>query len=226
VVQTDTNSLGSTSLVEFSNNYYLVSASGTVPSLKYGGVPIVLDQGGWAPIGAVQTTTGYLVAWKEVGADQYTEWSVDSNGNYISNLITPEPGNSLSLENAETVFNQDLNGDRVIGVPAATGPAPTSSTAQPGPVTVARNDTFVFRSDLGAGSVTNTAGAVRSDGHSSFGGNEFSMLFHDAHAASSETPLQVANHGHDTVMGSGNHSSITPTNFHVGDQHASGFFFH
>ena len=41
--------------------------------------------GGWTPIGAEQTAGGYDVAWKIPGADQYTVWSTDSNGNYISN---------------------------------------------------------------------------------------------------------------------------------------------
>jgi serralysin len=120
VTTTVIEAFGSTSLVAVGNNYFLDSiSSGTGPSLKYGGVPVVLNPGGWSPIGVEQTATGYVVAWKEIGADQYTEWSVDSNGNYISNLINPESGNSLSLENAETVFHQDLNGDGIIGVPAS-----------------------------------------------------------------------------------------------------------
>jgi hypothetical protein len=108
-------SLGTTSLVQVGNNYYLESG-GTGPALKYSGAPVTVGQAGaWSPIGAEQTATGYVVAWKEAGADQYTEWATDSNGNYISNLINPEPGNSLSLETAETVFHQDLNGDGTIG---------------------------------------------------------------------------------------------------------------
>ena len=42
--------------------------------------------GGWAPIGAEKTATGYEVAWKMAGADQYTVWNTDNNGNYISNI--------------------------------------------------------------------------------------------------------------------------------------------
>ncbi len=40
--------------------------------------------GAWAPIGAEQTAGGYEVAWKVPGADQYTVWNADSNGNYVS----------------------------------------------------------------------------------------------------------------------------------------------
>ena len=38
--------------------------------------------GGWTPIGAEQTRSGYDVAWKIAGANQYTVWNTDSNGNY------------------------------------------------------------------------------------------------------------------------------------------------
>ena len=44
--------------------------------------------GTWTPIGAVQVDGGgYDVAWKNTGTDQYTVWSTDSNGNYLSNII-------------------------------------------------------------------------------------------------------------------------------------------
>ena len=42
--------------------------------------------GAWTPIGAEQTASGYEVAWKIAGADQYAVWNTDSNGNYISNI--------------------------------------------------------------------------------------------------------------------------------------------
>ena len=77
---------GSTSLVEVGNNYYLDNISrGTGPELQYAGAPVTAGQfGSWAPIGAEQTATGYDVAWKISGTNQYTVWSTDSNGNYIA----------------------------------------------------------------------------------------------------------------------------------------------
>ena len=72
--------------------------------------------GGWTPIGAVQTASGYDVAWQLVGTNEYTIWSTDSNGNYID-----EPRRhacretATALESYETIFNQDLNGDGTIG---------------------------------------------------------------------------------------------------------------
>ena len=78
-------SFGSTSLVEVGNNFFLDNSAGSGPELKYGGAAVVAGQfGAWTPIGAEQTASGYEVAWKITGADQYTVWTTDSNGNYIS----------------------------------------------------------------------------------------------------------------------------------------------
>ena len=64
---------GSTSLVAVGTKFFLDSIStGSGPSLKYGGADVVAGQfGGWTPIGAEQTASGYQVAWKVPGADQY-----------------------------------------------------------------------------------------------------------------------------------------------------------
>ena len=92
-------------------------STGSGPSLKYAGADVVAGQfGGWTPIGAEQTATGYEVAWKVTGSDQYTVWNTDSNGNYVSN-DRRRVGSSTALESLETSFHQDLNGDGVIGAP-------------------------------------------------------------------------------------------------------------
>jgi hypothetical protein len=82
---------GSTSLVEASTNYYLDNiSSGTGPELKDGGTVVTAGHlGSWVPIGAEQTATGYDVALAIPGANEYTVWSTDSNGNYLSNLTPP-----------------------------------------------------------------------------------------------------------------------------------------
>ena len=67
----------------------------------------------------MQTASGYDVAWETPGANEYTVWSTDSNGNYLSNLIPAVSGNSTALEALETTFHQDLNGDGVIGIAVA-----------------------------------------------------------------------------------------------------------
>jgi aryl-phospho-beta-D-glucosidase BglC (GH1 family)/20S proteasome alpha/beta subunit len=114
------NAVGSTSLVEVGSNFYLYStASG--PSLKYSGVAVVAGQfGAMAPIAAEQTATGYEVAWKVAGADQYSVWNTDSDGNYISSIVSLVSGSSPVFESLETTFQQDLNGDGIIGLPANT----------------------------------------------------------------------------------------------------------
>ena len=61
-----------------------------------------------------QTATGYEVAWRAAGANQYTVWNTDSNGNFISHTAVMS-GTSAALESLETSFHQDLNGDGVIG---------------------------------------------------------------------------------------------------------------
>src|SRR6202011_1876171 len=96
------------------NNYYLYT-SGTGPELKYSGAAVTAGEfGGWAPIAMLQTATGYEVAWKVAGADQYTVWNTDSSGNYVSNAIGVGSGTTTTFESFENVFHQDLNGDGVV----------------------------------------------------------------------------------------------------------------
>ena len=111
-------SAGSTSLVAVGTKFFLDSIStGSDPSLKYGGADVVAGQfGSWTPIGAEQTASGYQVAWKVPGADQYSVWTTDSNGNFISTSAVLS-GSSSALRSFETSFHQDLNGDGAIGVP-------------------------------------------------------------------------------------------------------------
>ena len=67
-------SFGSTSLTQLGSTYYLGNGPG--PSLKSGGVAVVAGSlGGWTPIGVEQTASGYEVAWKVTGSDQYGVWT-------------------------------------------------------------------------------------------------------------------------------------------------------
>ena len=118
VIQTDTNSFGSTILTEAATEYFLYNATGFGPYLQFGGAVVLAGEsfGAWVPIGAVQTASGYDVAWEIPGANEYTVWSTDSNGNYIANIIGVVAGNDYALESIETTFNQDLNGDGTIGL--------------------------------------------------------------------------------------------------------------
>ena len=85
--------------------------------LKYQGAGLWPVNLAVAPIGAEQTASGYEVAWKVPGADQFSVWNTDNNGNYLSNPLTSVSGTSAALQSIETSFHQDLNGDGTIGPP-------------------------------------------------------------------------------------------------------------
>src|SRR5208283_596130 len=85
----------------------------------------------------VQTASGYDVAWKMAGANEYTVWSTDSNGNYVSNLIGAVSGTSTALELIEPTFGQDLNGDGTIGPLITADAALEINSPYAGPVTFA-----------------------------------------------------------------------------------------
>jgi serralysin len=226
-------SFGSTSLVEAGSNFFLDSiSSGTGPELKSAGVAVVANQtGGWTPIGAEQATTGYEVAWKLTGADQYTVWATDNGGNYTSSMIGVVSGSSTALESLETVFHQDLNGDGTVGLPtshplsnAPSAPLPPSTSAP-----ILTNDTFVFRPGFGASIVENPSSGfiIELDGFSSITDNtHLATLLNDAQNGSSQNLFQSANNSHDTVINLGNHDSLTLLNVQISDLHASDFIIH
>ena len=134
-------SFGATSLVQVGSNYFL-RANGTTtgPELKYAGAPVVAGQfgAGINPIGAEQTASGYEVAWKATGADQFWVWNLDSNGNDIGHVFNGVPGSTPGLEALEPSFQQDLNGDGTIGPPTgAINGASAQSATQSAGLTVA-----------------------------------------------------------------------------------------
>ena len=111
---------GSMSLLTDGTNYFLEPNGGTAVTLSYNGAPVTVGQfGGWTPIAAAQTATGYEVALKLAGSDEFTIWNTDSSGAYVSSAFNEAPGTSAQLELYEPGFNYDLNGDGTIGIPAA-----------------------------------------------------------------------------------------------------------
>jgi hypothetical protein len=85
------------------------------PLLELNGSAVAAGQlGGWTPIGAVQTATGYEVAWSLLAggqsADQYTVWNTDSNGDYTSSAIGVVSGQNFTLEDLNPTFGENLNG--------------------------------------------------------------------------------------------------------------------
>jgi 20S proteasome alpha/beta subunit len=108
---------GATSLVLSGGAYYLRNAAGSGPQLMKSGAAVTAGQfAPFVPIAAEQTSSGYDVAWKMPGLDQYMVWQTDSSGNFLSNLTGTVTGASTAIETLEQTFNQDLNGDGVIGL--------------------------------------------------------------------------------------------------------------
>jgi len=118
IPKTVIESFGSTELDLSGTTYYLDPVGGGVgPSLKIGGAAVVAGTlGGWNPIGAEATASGYEIAWKLSGADNYIVWTTDNNGNYTTSPAGGITGASATLESFEPGFHQDLNGDGVIGI--------------------------------------------------------------------------------------------------------------
>ena len=119
---------GVTALLQSGNDYFLNPvASGTTitgPELRFNGAPVTAGEWtGWTPIGAEHTSSGYEVAFYNSSTRLFNIWSTDSNGNYITNLASGISGASSTLENFETIFQQDLNNDGTIGPPPP--PPPT-----------------------------------------------------------------------------------------------------
>jgi hypothetical protein len=129
-MSTTIETFGSTRLVQDGNFFFLYSTGGTAVELMYGGAPVLADQFGTiAPIGAEQTANGYEVAWKVPGADTYSVWLIDNNGNYISNSLARVSGANAALQSMEISFLQDLNGDGTIGPATPSSSPPASSPA-------------------------------------------------------------------------------------------------
>jgi hypothetical protein len=116
-------SSGSMSLLTDGTDYFLQPNGGTAVELSYDGAPVTAGEfaqyGYDAPIAAAQTASGYEVAWKTTGGDQYQIWTTDSSGAYLS---SPFLGSGAQVESYETSFNDDLNGDGTIGVQPASPP--------------------------------------------------------------------------------------------------------
>jgi Tryptophan-rich Synechocystis species C-terminal domain len=144
VPRTVIEAAGATDLVQVGGNYFLDNhGTSTGPELTYNGTPVTAGEfGGWMPIGAEAMNGGYEIAWKLAGSNSYTIWSADAAGHYQTNLLSAVPGTNTALESAETSFQQDLNGNGMIGTPASAGGTVTTSGADM--LTVVTNPTPIL----------------------------------------------------------------------------------
>ena len=130
--------MGSTSLTRVGTIIFLQQWWVRLPRCKYDGADVVAGEfGAWVPIGAVQTASGYDVAWEMPGANEYTVWTTNSNGSLRYPIHPRLSGTSYALESLEPTFGQDLNGDGVIGPLIAAGATLEINSPYAGPVTFA-----------------------------------------------------------------------------------------
>ena len=149
VVPKTIEAFGATRLDQVGNGFFLNDSTGSGPSFKSGGSAVTTGQfGGWTPIGAEKTATGYEVAWKMAGADLYTVWNTDANGNYASDIGTVS-GSDPSLLRLEKSFAQDLNNDGQIGVASIPNAIDVGATGTGKFVASAGVDNFVFHANFG-----------------------------------------------------------------------------
>jgi hypothetical protein len=192
VIQTD----GSTSLAEVGHlHFYLDGSSGIGPALRYNGTNFTVGEfGSWTPIGAVQTASGYDLAWKNTGSSQYTVWTTDSNGNYTGNLIGAVSATSTSLELLEPVFNQDLNGDGAIDLFAAPGTTLQISNAlsgTSGSATIGTGATLeLAAADSASITFASSTGSLRLDHSSTFTGEIFNFTGNGSLSGSDQLDLR------------------------------------
>ena len=116
VPTTTIEAFGVTRLVKVGNQFQLMDASNSGPTVKYQGGAVTAGQfGAWTPLGAEKVGTGYQVVWQNGSADQYLFWNTDSNGNWKSGS-DPVSGSSYALQSLETTFQQDFNHDGTTGL--------------------------------------------------------------------------------------------------------------
>jgi serralysin len=97
---------GVTTLASVANGFIVENLTSTAVSfLKLNGSVVTTSTfaAGWTAVGAVQTGSGYEVAFSapvpgQSGQTQYVVWNVDSNGNYISNATGVLSGTGAATE--------------------------------------------------------------------------------------------------------------------------------
>jgi serralysin len=153
--------LGSTSLAQAGNNFYLNNiGTGTGPTLKYAGAAITVGQfDPYTPVGVEQTASGYQVALKYAAGNSFSIWNTDSNGNFVSYAVYA--GDSTALKSLETNFQQDLNGDGTIGTIGPPAPSGTVIEAQGSTSLVQSGNNFYLNNiSSGTGPTLKYAGAA------------------------------------------------------------------
>ncbi len=122
VFAVDLNGDGGIGLIEDNGDYRLgVNAEGAYQISNGVGTPVVIKLNsqdvtpatfeGLSAVQAEATATGYTVLWQDANGD-YTVWQIDAAGNYLDSKSKPDS----ALNEIESVFAVDLNGDGGIGL--------------------------------------------------------------------------------------------------------------
>ena len=95
------NPIGSNNQLNSVGNLFELGVGGAGPLLEFHGA-LVTSQfaSGWTPVGAIQTGTGYEVAWGNTTLNENTVWNVDANGNYISSATGILSGTTFAVESS------------------------------------------------------------------------------------------------------------------------------
>jgi hypothetical protein len=212
VIQTD----GSTSLTEVGNLYfYLDGSSGTGPELKYSGTNVTAGEfNSWIPIGAIQTTNGYDVAWKNAGTGLYTVWTTNSNGNFTGCATGGSVSStSVVLESLEPVFGQDLNSDGMTGLyaaPGATLQISTTLASASSAATIGAGATLALAAaDSSSVIFSGSTGTLRLDHSSTFSGTIFGFTGNGTLSGSDQIDLRDVKYS--SVKGSFTNGALTVT---------------
>ena len=212
--------LGSTSLAEIGNNFFLDRQQRVGPLAEIAGRGVVAGQfGGWTPIGAEQTASGYEVAWKVPAPISIRSGTPTATAITLKYLDVVS-GTSAALQSLETSFHQDLNGEGIglvldgrLGSQTLTaGSSPTSLIGGPNDIlnAGAGADIFVFQPNFGANTVNNFAPGTDA--------LQFSQsTFADAQAVLSDAQ-QV---GSDVVITHDSQDVVTLHNMQFANLHAS-----
>ena len=117
------------SLLTDGTNYLLQPNGGTTVKLSYNGAPVTVGQfGGWTPVAAAQTATGYEVAFEAGGLRSIYDVEHSTAAAITSRApSTRRWDRAPSWNRTSQLSTDDLNGDGTIGIPAASLTAIESS---------------------------------------------------------------------------------------------------
>ena len=115
VPSTSIESQGTAALLTTTFGYQVQGNGAAAQFVRYKGNLVSASTfAGWSAIGVEKLGQGYRLLWKHTDG-RYSDWRVDSNGNYQSSPAIGE----LDIMGIEGAFQQDLNGDGNMGLVAS-----------------------------------------------------------------------------------------------------------